>query len=146
VLETGERVGSAVGLTTVATLSDGHELVTPRFFRRAERARAKAQRRRSNEEKGTPARATRRTVVARVVARVPARSAWRRSAVTHQHSRRSVTQFALLALADVSVHRMVHQPCRAKRSHDGAGSQVARLRSSTAAGARQPAPVGDLWR
>jgi putative transposase len=122
-------VGIAVGLTTFATLSDGQETVNPRFFQREERALAKAHRRRSNEEKGTPERAKRR----RVVARVPERITWRRSDFTHQHSRRIVTQFDLIAVEEWSVHRMVHQHCLAKSIHDVAWSQFARLLSSKAA-------------
>jgi putative transposase len=40
--ETGEQVGVDVGLKTFATLSDGQEIINPRFFRREEQALAKA--------------------------------------------------------------------------------------------------------
>jgi putative transposase len=126
---TGQRVGSAVGLTTFATLSDGQETVNPRFFQREERALAKAHRRRSNEEKGTPERAKRR----KVVARVPERIAWRRSDFTHQHSRRIVNQCDLLAVEDLSVNRMTHNHCLAKSIHDAAWGQFASLLSYKAA-------------
>jgi putative transposase len=63
---TGAQVGIDVGLKTFATLSTGEEIANPRFFRHEEKALAKAQRRLSKEEKGTPERATRRRVVARV--------------------------------------------------------------------------------
>ena len=54
------------GLKTVATLSDAQEMANPRFFRRDDRALAKAQRRVSQAEKGTPERVKRRKIVARV--------------------------------------------------------------------------------
>jgi putative transposase len=41
---TGQAVGIDVGLTTFATCSDGETIANPRFFRREERALARAQR------------------------------------------------------------------------------------------------------
>jgi putative transposase len=120
-----------VGLTTCATLSDGQEIATPRFFRREEHALAKAHRRLSTEEMGTPKRARRRKVVARAQERI----AWRRSDFAQQHSRRSAKHFDLLTVEELSVHRMVHQPCLAKSIHDVAWSQFARLLAYKAAGA-----------
>src|SRR5262249_1586454 len=52
--ETGRHVGIDVGLKTFAMLSTGDEVAHPRFFRQEEQALAKAQRRLSQEEKGTP--------------------------------------------------------------------------------------------
>ena len=68
--QTGQQVGIDVGLKTFATLSTGEEIANPRFFRAEEKALAKAQRRLSKEEKGTPERAKRRQVVARVHERI----------------------------------------------------------------------------
>jgi putative transposase len=76
-----QHVGIDVGLKTFATPSDGQEIANPRFFRREDRALAKAQRRHSKEEQGTPERAKRRGVVARAHERI----AWRRGDFTQQH-------------------------------------------------------------
>src|SRR5258708_7545489 len=140
--ETGQQVGIDVGLKTFATLSTGQEianprffrqeeqaLANPRFFRQEEQALAKAQRRLSKGAKGTPERAERR----KVVARVSERTAWRRSDCAHQHSRRVVNACDLIAVEDVSVNRMVHTHCLAKSLHDVAWSQFADLLSYTAA-------------
>jgi putative transposase len=65
----GIQVGIDAGLKTFAALSTGDALANPRCFRQEEQALAKAQRRLSTAEKGTPERAARRTVVARVYER-----------------------------------------------------------------------------
>src|SRR5579872_748358 len=96
--ETGHQVGIDVGLTTFATFSDGQAIANPRFFRQEEKALAKAQRRLCKTEKDTPERAIRRKVVARVYER----TVWRRGDFTHQHSRRIVNTFDLIAVEDLA--------------------------------------------
>src|SRR5262249_311766 len=118
-----------VGLKTFATLSTGDEIANPRFFREEEQALAKAQRRLSKAEKGTPERAKRRKMVARVHERI----AWRRSDFTHQPPPHIVNGFDLIAVEDLSVNRMVHNHCLAKSIQDAAWSQFARLFSYKAA-------------
>ena len=122
-------MGIDVGLKTFATLSEEQEIAIPRFFRAAEHQVAKAQRRLSKEEKGTPKRAQR----PRVVARVRERIAWRRGDFAHHFSRRIANQFDLIAVEDLSVQRMTNLPCLAKSIHDAAWSQFASLLSSKAA-------------
>lgn len=121
-------VGIDVGLTHFAALSTGETVNNPRFFRAEEKALAKAQRRLAKEAKGTPQRATRR----RVVARVHERIAWRRHDFTHQTSRRLVNRFGTLAVEDLSVNRMVHHHCLAKSIHDAAWGQFAQVLASKA--------------
>src|SRR6185312_498717 len=125
----GQQVGIDVGLKTFATLSNGQEIANPRFFRAEEKALAKVQRILSKEEKGTPERAKRR----KVVARVHERTRWRRSDFTHQHSRRIVNVFDVIAVEDLSVNRMTHTHCLAKSIQDAAWSQFADLLACKAA-------------
>ena len=127
--ETGQQVGIDVGLKTFATFSTGEEVANPRFFRVEEQALAKTQRAHSKLEKGTSERARHR----RVVARVHERIAWRRGDFAHQHSRRIVNTYDLIAVEDLSVNRMTHNHCLAKSIHDVAWSQFASLLSYKAA-------------
>jgi putative transposase len=117
----GQEVGIDVGLTTFAMPTQGEPIANPRFFRHDERALAGAQRRLVREDKGTPQQAKRRQVVARIHERI----VWRRGDFTHQHSRRIVNAFDLIAIEDLSVNRMVHTHCLAKSIHDAAWSQFA---------------------
>src|SRR5215203_5015117 len=114
-----EQVGIDVGLKTFATLSTGQQIENPRFFRVEEKALAKVQRLLSKQAKGTPETPERRKR-RRVVARVHERTAWRRNDFSHQHSRRIVNQFGLIAVEDLEVNRMVHNHCLAKSISDAA--------------------------
>jgi putative transposase len=129
---TGAVVGIDVGLKTFATLSTGQEVANPRFFRQEERALAKVQRAHRKRTQGTPQRATHRKVV---VARVHARTRWRRSAFAYQHSRCIINAFDLLAVEDLSVHQMMHHQCLANSIQDAAWSQFTCLLAYKAAGA-----------
>jgi putative transposase len=116
-----EQVGIDVGLKTFATLSTGEDIPNPRFFRSDKKALAKAQRALAREvdahkEKGTPQRTRRR----KVVARVHERTRWRRDDFSHQHSRRVVNCFGLIAVEDLEINRMLHNHCLAKSISDAA--------------------------
>ncbi len=122
---TDAAVGIDMGLDKFATLSTGEAIPNPRFFRRDERALARAQRRLSKEpkpekvERATPERGKRR----RVVARIHERIANRRTDFSHQQSRRVVNAYGVITVEDLSINNMVHNHCLAKSIQDAAWRQ-----------------------
>jgi putative transposase len=128
-LPTGQEVGLDIGLATFAMPTQGEPIANPRFFRQDESALRGAHRRLSRAEQGSPEQAERRHVVARIYERI----AWRRGDFAHQHSRRLVNQFDLIAVEDLSVNRMLHNHCLAKSIADAAWTQFATFLSHKAA-------------
>jgi putative transposase len=115
----GAVVGIDVGLTSFATLSNGEKVENPRFFRHDEKALAKAQRKLSAQEKGTPKRAKARKVVSRIHERIGSR----RNDFVHQLSRAIVNRFGIVAFEDLNVKGMVQNRYLAKSIGDAAWTQ-----------------------
>jgi putative transposase len=163
---TGRQVGIDVGLATFATRSDGQAIANPRFFRREERALARAQRKHQlalDAHKAIRADVTERVKQAhpeldeagvwqavsqdaeersawkhrqkrhKVVARTHERARWKREDFAHQHSRRIVNEFDVIAVEDLSVTSMVQDARFAKSIHDAAWGQFRELIACKAA-------------
>ena len=114
-------VGIDVGLESFATFSTGEKIGNPRFFRRDEKELAKAQRKLSKAEKGTPERAKRR----RAVCHIHQRIANRRKDFAHKLSRRIVSEFGIIALEKLNTRGMLQNHCLAKSISDAAWNQLA---------------------
>ena len=117
-------VGVDVGLEKFATLSTGETIDNPRFFRGDERDLKRAQRRLSEQPKGTPERARRRKVVAHIHERIVSR----RKNFAHQESRKLVNRFGVIVFEDLNITRMIKNHCLAKasRMRHGINSQAIR--------------------
>ena len=126
--ESNEVVGIDVGLEKFATLSSGTQIANPGFFRQEEQTLAKAQRKLSAAEKGTPERVKARRRVARVHERIH----FKRRDFAHQLARRLVNHYGLIAVEDLTINGMVHNHCLSKSIHDAAWSQFRQVLSCKA--------------
>lgn len=95
-------VGIDLGLTHFATLSTGEQIDNPRFFRRDEKVLAKAQRRLSKSDKGTPEYRKHKRVIQHIHQRV----ANRRKDFAHKLSRQLVNRFQIITFEDLDIQDM----------------------------------------
>ena len=121
-------VGIDVGLESFATLSNGEKIENPRFFRTDEKALAKAQRKLSKAEKGTPERKKARKIVAHVHERI----ANRRLNFAHQTSRQLVNRFGTIVFEDLNITNMQKNHHLAKSIADVAWNQFVTITKSKA--------------
>jgi putative transposase len=131
-------VGIDVGLSSFATLSNGEQIENPRFYRKDEKALAKAQRRMSKFEKGTKERRKARKVVARIHERIRNR----RHNFVHQEARKIVDRFETIAVEKLNVKGMQGNHCLAKSIGDASWTMFRTVLAHKAASAgRQYAEV-----
>jgi len=121
-------VGIDVGLESFATLSNGEKIENPRFFRTDEKALAKAQRKLSKAEKGTPERKKARKIVAHIHERI----ANRRLNFAHQTSRKVVDRFGTIVFEDLNITNMQKNHHLAKSIADVAWNQFVTITTSKA--------------
>jgi putative transposase len=112
--------GLELGLATFATLSHGKPIDNPRFFRRDEKALAKAQRQMDAHAKGTPERAKAKRKVRHIHHRIKNR----RADFAHQESRKLVNAYQVIVVEELSVANMVKHHSLAKSISDAAWSQL----------------------
>lgn len=134
----GEAVGIDVGLSSFATLSTGDQIPNPRFYRKDEKALAKAQRRMSKFDKSTKERRKARKVVARIHERIRNR----RHNFVHQEARKIVNRFDTIAVEKLNVKNMQANHCLAKSIGDASWTMFRTVLANKAASAgRQYAKI-----
>ena len=95
-------IGIDMGLENFATLSSSEQIENPRFFRKEEKALAKAQRKLSAHKKNTKAKEKARKVVARIHERIN----WQRHNFAHQLSKKLVDKYNTICVEDLSINDM----------------------------------------
>jgi putative transposase len=118
--KTGLSTGVDVGLKSFITLSNGEHVDNPRFFVHEEKALAKAQRKLSRVEKGSPERAK----ALKVVHRVHERITNKRDDFVQKLSLKLVESYDLIAFEDLNIRGMVKNHCLAKHIADAAWNKL----------------------
>lgn len=122
--------GIDLGCKHFATLSNGEQIDNPRFFRKDEKALAKAQRKLSECEKGTPEYRKRKRVVQHIHKRIKNR----RKDFAHKLSRKLVNRYQIIAFEDLDIQDMQDGNWRSlnKSISDAAWAQLVRLTQAKA--------------
>jgi putative transposase len=113
-----EPVGIDVGLKTFAALSNGEFIDNPRFYRKEEKALAKAQRQLDKVKNKHRSKA--RKKAKKVVRRINERIKNRRHDFIHQTARKLVNRFGLIVVEELQIENMMATP-EAKPDPENAG-------------------------
>jgi putative transposase len=117
-LPSADAIGLDAGLNSFMALSDGTSIDSPRFFRRDEKALAKAGRKQARTRKRSAARRKANKVLARIHERIRNR----RHDFVHQTARRLVNRFGVIAVEKLNVKNMLGNHCLAKSISDASWS------------------------
>ncbi len=113
-----DTIGLDAGLNSFLALSDGTFIDNPRFFRRDEKALAKAGRKQAKTKKRSPARKKANKVLSRVHERIRNR----RHDFVHLTARRLVNRYGVIAVEKLNVKNMLGNHCLAKSISDASWS------------------------
>ncbi|MER7367528.1 RNA-guided endonuclease TnpB family protein [Nonomuraea wenchangensis] len=136
-----QSVGVDAGLTALATLSSGEQIVNPRHERRERRRLAKAQRALARKEKGSKNRAKARLKVAKVHARI----ADRRRDHLHQVTTRLVREHQVIAVEDLSIRNLLKNHALARAISDAGWRELRRMLEYKTAWYGRTLAVVDRW-
>jgi len=113
-----DAIGLDAGLNSFMALSNGEFIENPRFFRKDEKALAKAGRKQAKTKK----RSKERKKANKVLSRIHERIRNRRHDFVHQTSRRLVNRFGVIAVEKLNVKNMLGNHCLAKSISDASWS------------------------
>ena len=113
-----EAIGLDAGLNSFLALSNGEFVDNPRFFRKDEKALAKAGRKQAKTKK----RSRERRKANKILSRIHERIRNRRHNFVHQTARKLVNRFGTIAVEKLTVKNMLGNHCLAKSISDASWS------------------------
>ena len=117
---TKPTIGIDVGITTLATMSDGTTIDNPRTLKKSQKKLATAQRRLSRKTKGSNRRAKQRTVVAKVHRKIRRQ----REDFLHKTSTQLVEKYGCICFEDLNITGMLKNHCLAKHIADASWDKL----------------------
>jgi putative transposase len=141
ITNTDDVIGIDLGIKSFAVLSDGTVIDNPKFYRKAEKKLARAQKKLSR----TKRRSANRTKARRKVARIHARIANQRNDFLHQLTTRLVRTYSGFCIEDLNIEGMLHNHKLAKSIGDAAFGEFRRQLEYKARWALKPVAVIDRW-
>ncbi len=124
-----KSVGIDVGIQHFAVLTDGQEIANPRFFQKGEKDLAKAQKKLSKLQKGTPKRRKQGKIVAKIHERIRNR----RKDFCHKVAKKIVDQYQYICIEDVNIKKMIEKSHFAKSILDVSWNQFRQFQTYKAA-------------
>lgn len=103
---TGKIIGLDMGISAIITTSDGKKVNNPAYYRRAQAALRRAQRSLSRKQRGSN---NRRNALRRVQ-RLQEHTANQRRNYAHKLAHQLVSEYDLIALEDLQIKNLVHNP------------------------------------
>jgi len=115
-----KSVGIDVGIQSFAALSDGTFIENPKFYVKEQKNLAKAQRKHSKLQKGTPERKK----ALKVLCRVHERISNKRENFIQKLSKTFVDNYGIICFEDLNIKKMVKDPLYAKGIMDAAWNKL----------------------
>lgn len=114
-----EAVAVDVGIESFATFSSGDKIENPKFFKKGEKALAKAQRKLSKLKKGTKERRK----AGKAVAKIHERIKNQRKDFCHKQSKKIIDQYQYICIEDLNIKNMIEGSHFAKSIADASWNQ-----------------------
>jgi putative transposase len=114
-----QAIGIDVGIASFATFSNGDKIKNPRFFKKGEKALAKAQRKLSRLEKGTKERRK----AGKAASKIHERIKNQRKDFCHKEAKKIIDQYQYICLEDLDIKNMIERSHFAKSIIDVSWNQ-----------------------